>query len=83
MTEVLQIKAVRPASDKVDKVEFHATHSWLACVTRGNTVAVWNYESNEVGTRQDTSYMFCSSCSSCCKRSPPRLSASLGYKEEA
>lgn len=46
--ELLEVRAVRPSLDKVDKVEFHPVQPWLAFVTRGNAVTVWNYESNEV-----------------------------------
>lgn len=49
MGDILEIKSVRPAPDKVDRVEFHPVQPWLAFVTRGNSVTVWNYESDEVG----------------------------------
>lgn len=45
---LLEVRAVRPSGDKVDRVEFHPTQPWLALVSRGNAVTVWNYESNEV-----------------------------------
>jgi hypothetical protein len=49
MTDLLEIKAVRPSTDKIDRVEFHPVQPWLAFVSRSNAVTVWNYESNEVG----------------------------------
>lgn len=48
MTDLLELRAFRASPDKVDRVEFHPVQPWLAFVTRGNLVTVWDYESNEV-----------------------------------
>lgn len=46
--ELLHISAVRPSTEKVDRVEFHPVQPWLAYVDRNSNVSVWNYESDEV-----------------------------------
>ncbi|KAL4432170.1 hypothetical protein ABPG77_005932 [Micractinium sp. CCAP 211/92] len=46
--ELLHISAVRPSTEKVDRVELHPVQPWLAYVDRNSNVSVWNYESDEL-----------------------------------
>lgn len=46
--DAIHVQTIKAVPEKVDLVEFHPVSPWLAYVTRENTVAVWDYNSDQV-----------------------------------
>ncbi|AQK97006.1 Transducin/WD40 repeat-like superfamily protein [Zea mays] len=46
--EMLRLRAFRPTSDKVVKIQLHPTHPWLVTADANDRVSVWNWEHRQV-----------------------------------
>nr|CAB3477790.1 unnamed protein product [Digitaria exilis] len=46
--EMLRLRAFRPTSDKVVKIQLHPTHPWLVTADANDRVSVWDWEHRQV-----------------------------------
>lgn len=45
---MLRLKAFRPTSDKIVKIQLHPTHPWMVTADDSDRVSVWNWEHRQV-----------------------------------
>ena len=45
---MLRLRAFRPTSDKVVKIQLHPTHPWLVTADANDRVSVWDWEHRQV-----------------------------------
>ncbi|KAF1892265.1 hypothetical protein Lal_00036627, partial [Lupinus albus] len=45
---MLRLKAFRPTSDKIVKIQLHPTHPWMVTADVSDRVSVWNWEHHQV-----------------------------------
>jgi hypothetical protein len=45
---MLRLKAFRPSTDKVVKIQLHPTHPWMVTADDSDRVSVWNWEHRQV-----------------------------------
>ncbi|XP_068665069.1 uncharacterized protein [Aristolochia californica] len=45
---MLRLRAFRPSSDKIVKIQLHPTHPWLVTADASDHVSVWNWEHRQV-----------------------------------
>ncbi|KAI3754978.1 hypothetical protein L1987_54770 [Smallanthus sonchifolius] len=45
---MLRLKAFRPTTDKIVKIQLHPTHPWLVTADASDHVSVWNWEHRQV-----------------------------------
>ncbi|KAJ6828486.1 uncharacterized protein M6B38_362005 [Iris pallida] len=45
---MLRLRAFRPSSDKIVKIQLHPTHPWLVTADDSDHVSVWNWEHRQV-----------------------------------
>ncbi|KAK4282655.1 hypothetical protein QN277_014005 [Acacia crassicarpa] len=45
---MLRLKAFRPTSDKIVKIQLHPTHPWMVTADASDRVSVWNWEHRQV-----------------------------------
>ncbi|CAL5380155.1 unnamed protein product [Camellia sinensis] len=45
---MLRLRAFRPTSDKIVKIQLHPTHPWLVTADASDRVSVWNWEHRQV-----------------------------------
>ncbi|XP_061366203.1 uncharacterized protein LOC133309444 [Gastrolobium bilobum] len=45
---MLRLKAFRPSSDKIVKIQLHPTHPWMVTADDSDRVSVWNWEHRQV-----------------------------------
>lgn len=45
---MLRLRAFRPTSDKIVKIQMHPTHPWLVTADASDHVSVWNWEHRQV-----------------------------------
>ncbi|EPS66148.1 hypothetical protein M569_08629, partial [Genlisea aurea] len=45
---MLRLRAFRPTSDKIVKIQLHPTHPWLVTADASDHVSVWNWEHRQV-----------------------------------
>jgi WD40 repeat protein len=46
--DMLRLRAFRPTSDKVVKIQLHPTQPWLVTADANDRVAIWNWEHRQV-----------------------------------
>lgn len=45
---MLRLRAFRPSSEKIVKIQMHPTHPWLVTADASDHVSVWNWEHRQV-----------------------------------
>ncbi|KAF2318290.1 hypothetical protein GH714_004593 [Hevea brasiliensis] len=45
---MLRLRAFRPSSEKIVKIQLHPTHPWLVTADASDRVSVWNWEHRQI-----------------------------------
>ena len=57
--EMLRLRAFRPTTDKVVKIQLHPTHPWLVTADANDRVSVWDWEHRQVPFASRDSLAIC------------------------